>query len=100
MQILTPIQDPDASQLKPYAGEASQKFQQLLMLVQAPNTSNTNPYACTGSQIFKLLTPGQPPKNSNTSLCQCRLMTLHIQILMLVQAPNASHENPYTCTGY
>ncbi|MBW0515675.1 hypothetical protein O181_055390 [Austropuccinia psidii MF-1] len=101
-QIPMPIQDPDASNVKscpvnPYAGAASPQFQKFLMLVQAPNTSHTNPYACTGYQIFKLLTPWEPPDSSKTSLRLCRLLTLQMQILMLVQVPNSS--NKCLCQG-
>ncbi|MBW0471638.1 hypothetical protein O181_011353 [Austropuccinia psidii MF-1] len=131
MQILTPVQDPNASHAKPCtvnpcAGEASRKCQHFLMLFQALNASHANPYAFEGSQQLKNLpTTGQPPNNSNTSLCWCRLPMLHMlirtlvqvpnnsnnslcwcrllkihtQILMLVHLPNASHEHPYACTG-
>ncbi|MBW0489590.1 hypothetical protein O181_029305 [Austropuccinia psidii MF-1] len=49
MQILTPVQDPNASHARPcavnpYTREASEKFQQLLRLLQAPKASQTNPY--------------------------------------------------------
>ncbi|MBW0492973.1 hypothetical protein O181_032688 [Austropuccinia psidii MF-1] len=93
MQILTPIQNPSGSQMKPcavnlYTREAYQQCQQCLTLVQAPDSSHTNPYAFPGSQIFKLLIPGKPPNNSNTSLDRCRLPMLQMQILMFVQVPD------------
>ncbi|MBW0475483.1 hypothetical protein O181_015198 [Austropuccinia psidii MF-1] len=74
MKILTPVQDPNASNTKPcavnpYDGAATQKCQQFLMLFQGPNASNTHPYACTGSQQFRqFLMPGKPPDNSKNSL--------------------------------
>ncbi|MBW0586841.1 hypothetical protein O181_126556 [Austropuccinia psidii MF-1] len=94
-----PVQDPTTSHAKPcivnpYAGEASRQCQQFLMLSQAPVASHANTYTCTGSQQFKERpTPGWPPDNSNTSLCQCRLLMLHMQILMLVQVPNNSNNS-------
>ncbi|MBW0461949.1 hypothetical protein O181_001664 [Austropuccinia psidii MF-1] len=68
-------------------------FTQLLALVKDPNASHANPHACKGYQIFKLLTPGKPPDNSNTSLCQCRLPMLQGQILMLVQVPDNANNS-------
>ncbi|MBW0566544.1 hypothetical protein O181_106259 [Austropuccinia psidii MF-1] len=90
MQILTLLQDPDTSHAKPcvvspHAREASQQCQQFLTLFQAHNSSHANPSTRTGSQIFKQpLALGQPPNNSNTSLWQCRLLKLHMQIITLV----------------
>ncbi|MBW0508228.1 hypothetical protein O181_047943 [Austropuccinia psidii MF-1] len=70
MQILTPVQDPNASHSKPcalhpYAGAASQQCKQFLTLFQAPDSSHSNPYTCTGSQHF-----------TRTSLCLCRFPTI------------------------
>ncbi|MBW0467340.1 hypothetical protein O181_007055 [Austropuccinia psidii MF-1] len=68
------------------------------MPVQDPSSVHANPYACTGSQKFKqLLTPGKPPDNSKTSLCWCRLPTVHVQILRLVQVPNNSNNSLCWC---
>ncbi|MBW0493489.1 hypothetical protein O181_033204 [Austropuccinia psidii MF-1] len=88
-KILTTIQDPNASHIKPftvnpYAREASRQCQQFLMLVQAPDPSHANPYACNGSQIFKLLMLGSQQLK---------------QFLMLGKASNASDSNPYAFTG-
>ncbi|MBW0500361.1 hypothetical protein O181_040076 [Austropuccinia psidii MF-1] len=91
-QILTPVQDPDASNAKPcavnpYARAAFRQCQQFLMPVQAPDASHTK------------------------SLCLYRMLTIQIipyagaasrqlrHFLMWVQAPNASHTNPYNCAG-
>ncbi|MBW0468240.1 hypothetical protein O181_007955 [Austropuccinia psidii MF-1] len=70
------------------------------MLVQAPNASHTNPYACTSSQKFKQLHMlGQPPNNSDTSLCRCRLLMLHTQILKLCRFPTIQRTT-YACAGF
>ncbi|MBW0484204.1 hypothetical protein O181_023919 [Austropuccinia psidii MF-1] len=91
-QILTPVQDPDASHAKPcavdpYSREAFQQCQQFLTPFQAPNLSHTK------------------------SLCLYRFPTIEIiayrraapgqlrHFLMQVQAPSASHTNPYACSG-
>ncbi|MBW0551945.1 hypothetical protein O181_091660, partial [Austropuccinia psidii MF-1] len=50
-------------------------------LVQDANASHANPYACAGSE------------NPKSSLCLCRLPTLHTQIITLVRAPDNS-KNP------
>ncbi|MBW0566044.1 hypothetical protein O181_105759 [Austropuccinia psidii MF-1] len=77
MQILIPVQDPNASHAKPctvnpYTGAALQKLQHFLMRVQAPNASHANPYACAGSQQFKkLLTPGKASDNTHANPYAC-----------------------------
>ncbi|MBW0537801.1 hypothetical protein O181_077516 [Austropuccinia psidii MF-1] len=57
------------------------------MPAQAPDASHANPYVV------------QVPDNLSVFLCRCRLPIIHIQILMLVQASNNSHENPDACEG-
>ncbi|MBW0473979.1 hypothetical protein O181_013694 [Austropuccinia psidii MF-1] len=84
----------------PDAFPGSQSFTRKFLRQGRLPTSLTLPYAGEVSQQFQcFLTPGQPPKNSNTSLRRCRLWTLHMRILTLVQAFNRSQANPYASTG-
>ncbi|MBW0477904.1 hypothetical protein O181_017619 [Austropuccinia psidii MF-1] len=86
------------------------KVQILAWPVQDPNAVHANPYTCTGYQQFKqllmggslatiqkLLTPGKPPNNSNTSLSQCRLPMVHTQNLGLLQVPDNSNNSLLWC---
>ncbi|MBW0525964.1 hypothetical protein O181_065679 [Austropuccinia psidii MF-1] len=50
-QMLTHVQDPNASHANTFACTGSQNFKQLLMLGQPPNTP-TLPYAGAGSRWF------------------------------------------------
>ncbi|MBW0483127.1 hypothetical protein O181_022842 [Austropuccinia psidii MF-1] len=79
--------------------------------------THTNTCACPGSQCFtckslclsriptlcmqsialEILTPAQPPDNANNSSHLSRLMMLHTQILMIVQAPKNSNNS--LCRG-
>ncbi|MBW0589760.1 hypothetical protein O181_129475 [Austropuccinia psidii MF-1] len=54
-------------------------------LVQDANASHANPYACAGSD------------NANSSLFLCVLVTLHMQIITLVQAPKNSKNSLRRC---
>ncbi|MBW0554790.1 hypothetical protein O181_094505 [Austropuccinia psidii MF-1] len=113
MQVLTPVEDPNASHAKrcaapntshanPYACTASQQFKQLPMLGSLP-TAPTLPYASAGSQCFickslclcRFPTIQKIPyagagfqKFTHKSLSLYRFPTLHTHILMLVQVLN------------
>ncbi|MBW0589957.1 hypothetical protein O181_129672 [Austropuccinia psidii MF-1] len=54
-------------------------------LVQDADASHANPYACAGSD------------NAKSSLRLCGLLTLHMQIITLVQAPNNSKNSLGRC---
>ncbi|MBW0525118.1 hypothetical protein O181_064833 [Austropuccinia psidii MF-1] len=84
MQILTPVQDPNASNAKhcavnPYAGAAFQQCQQFLTPVQAPGASNTK-----SLHLYRFPTIQIIPYNGAAS------QKLR-HFLMQVQAPNASN---------
>ncbi|MBW0462273.1 hypothetical protein O181_001988 [Austropuccinia psidii MF-1] len=105
MQILIPVQVPNTSHAKPcavnaYAREAYQQFKQSPLLAQAPNASHAKPYTCTNAQQFKQIPIlGKPPDNSDTSLCQCRLLMLHTQILTLCRFSKVQ-TIPHSCAGF
>ncbi|MBW0514944.1 hypothetical protein O181_054659 [Austropuccinia psidii MF-1] len=77
----------------------SQQFKQFLNPVQALDNSHANAYAGAGSS------------NSKNSLRLCRLPTIHMRILTLLQVPTVlkipqplqasdnSHANPHACEG-
>ncbi|MBW0480861.1 hypothetical protein O181_020576 [Austropuccinia psidii MF-1] len=71
----------------PYAFPGSQRFTRKYLCLYRFPTVQTTSYDREASN------------NSNTSLSWCRLPTLHMRILTLVQVPNSSHAHPYTCTG-
>ncbi|MBW0467320.1 hypothetical protein O181_007035 [Austropuccinia psidii MF-1] len=54
------------------------------MPIQDPNASHVMP--CTVNPYAR-----QPPNNAKNSLCLSRIMTLHMQTLILVQAPKYSN---------
>ncbi|MBW0561885.1 hypothetical protein O181_101600 [Austropuccinia psidii MF-1] len=47
----------------------------------------------------QILTPNQDPDASHVKPCAGAASQKCQQFLMLVQAPNTSHTNPYACTG-
>ncbi|MBW0504621.1 hypothetical protein O181_044336 [Austropuccinia psidii MF-1] len=113
MKILTLVLIPcSSSHTNPCASPGYQRFtlkslclsrilavhRKILMPVHVPNNSNSSlhggrlltiptiPDACTGSQQFKqLLVLVHIPNHSNSSSLRCRMMTLNMQILTLVQ---------------
>ncbi|MBW0512309.1 hypothetical protein O181_052024 [Austropuccinia psidii MF-1] len=87
MQILTPVQDPNALHTKPYAGAAFRQCQQFLTPVQASNASHAK-----SLHVYRL------PAIQIISHAREALQQLQ-HFLMRVQAPNASHLNPYACAG-
>ncbi|MBW0478310.1 hypothetical protein O181_018025 [Austropuccinia psidii MF-1] len=92
-QILTPVQDHNASHAKtcavnPYASAAFQQCQQLLTPVQAPDTSHRNSLCLYRFPTIQIIA------YAGAALQQLR------HFLMWVQVPNASHANPYACAGY
>ncbi|MBW0487746.1 hypothetical protein O181_027461 [Austropuccinia psidii MF-1] len=96
-QILTPVQDPDASHAKPcavnpYAREAFHQCQQFLTPVQPLKASHTKSLRLYRFPTIQIISyDGHPRNSSDTSLCRCRHPALHMQILTLVQVPTNSN---------
>ncbi|MBW0494228.1 hypothetical protein O181_033943 [Austropuccinia psidii MF-1] len=97
MQILTPVQDPNASHTKlcavnPYAEEAFQQCQPFLMLVHSPEASHAKSLCLYRFPTIQIIPyAGETSNSSDSSLCGCRIPMLHMQILALVQVPKNSN---------
>ncbi|MBW0496225.1 hypothetical protein O181_035940 [Austropuccinia psidii MF-1] len=85
-KFLTAVQASSNSHANPDACAGSQQFKQFLTPVQALDNSHVNPYACAGSN------------NAENSLCLCRLLTIHTQILTIQTIPYAGEGfQQFTC---